>query len=108
MHHKMPLADAAEIAKVAVRLARKGGYVDQWARELDKGRPGVPAFLLVTWSDSCYDAQVINGNETGGPDFSSPQAARFLPHPFLVLPLWTLFEDVWKKSAAMLSADQKA
>ena len=86
-HHKMPLADAAEIAEVAVRLASQGGYLDHWGRELGKGRLGIPVFLLVTWSDGCYDAQVINGNETGGPDFSAPEAARFLSHPFMIVPL---------------------
>jgi hypothetical protein len=107
-HHKMPLADAAEIAKVATRLATKGGWLDHWSRALSEGRPGVAAFMVVTWSDDCYDAQVINGNEAGKPDFSSSEAARFLMHPFMVLPLWALFEDVWKKSMAMVSADKKA
>jgi hypothetical protein len=65
--------------------------------------------MVVTWgADNCYDAQLIDGNEAGEPDFSSPEAARFLTHPFMVVPLSTLFEDVWKKSMVMLSADQKA
>jgi len=107
-HHKMPLADAKEIAEAAVRLATESGYLGLWARALSKDRPGVPAFMLVTWSDDCYDALIVHSNETGGPDFSSSDAARFLTHPFMVVPLWALFEDVWKKSAAMLSADKKA
>ena len=106
-HHKMPLADAAEIADVATRLATKGGWLDHWARALSEGRPFVHAYMVVTWSNDCYDAQIIDGNK-GGPDFLSPEAARFLTHPFMVVPLSTLFEDVWKKSMVMLSADQKA
>ena len=108
-HHKMPLADAAEIAKVATRLATKGGWLDHWARALTEGRPVDAKFMVVTWgADNCYDAQLIDGNKAGEPDFSSPEAARFLTHPFMVLPLSTLFEDVWKRSMGMLSADQKA
>jgi hypothetical protein len=107
-HHKMPLADAKKIAEAAVRLTTKSGYLGLWARALSKGLPGAAAFLLVTWSDDCYDALIVHGNEAVGPDFSSPEAARFLTHPFMVVPLSALFEDVWKKSEAMLSADQKA
>jgi len=107
-HHKMPLADAAKIAEVASRLATKGGWLDHWARALNEGRPFVAAFMVVTWSDDCYDAQIINGNEAGEPDCSSSEVARFLTHPFMVVPLSTLFEDVWKKSMVMLSADHKA
>jgi hypothetical protein len=106
-HHKMPLADAAKIAEVASRLATKGGWLDHWARALSEGRPFVATYLAVTWgADNCYDAQLIDGNNE--PDFSSPEAARFLTHPFMVVPLSALFEDVWKKSMVMLSADQKA
>jgi hypothetical protein len=108
-HHKMPLADAAEIAKVASRLAAKGGWLRHWARALTEGGPVGAKFMVVTWgADNCYEAQLIDGNEAGEPDFSTSEAARFLTHPFMVLPLSTLFEDVWKKSVAMLSADQKA
>ena len=108
-HHKMPLADAAEIARVASRLATKGGWLDHWARALSEGRPvAVASFMVVTWgADNCYDAQLVDGNKTGEPDFSS-EAARFLTQPFMVVPLSPLFEDVWKKSMVMLSADQKA
>jgi len=106
-HHKMPLADAAEIADVAKRLATEGGFVDHWARALEGGRPFVAGFMLVTWQDDCYDAQIINGDKAGRPDFSSPKAARFLKQPFLVLPLSHLFEDVWNKCTAMLAADRK-
>jgi hypothetical protein len=108
-HHKMPLADAAKIAEVASRLATKGGWLDHWARALSEGRPFVATYLAVTWgADNCYDAQIIDGNKAGEPDFSSSEVARFLTHPFMVVPLSTLFEDVWKKSMVMLSADQKA
>jgi hypothetical protein len=108
-HHKMPLADAAKIAKTASRFATEGGYVDYWARLLEKDRPLVAlAFLVVTWSGNCYDAQIIGGNKAGEPDFSSSEAARFLPHPFMVIPLSALFEDVWRKGTAMLAVDQKA
>jgi hypothetical protein len=107
-HHKMPLADAAKIAEVATRLATKGGWLDHWARALSEGRPFVAAFMAVTWSNDCYDAQLFDGNKAGEPDFSSPDVARFLTHPFMIVPLSALFEDVWKKSMAMLSADKKA
>jgi hypothetical protein len=107
-HHKMPLADAAEIAQVASRLTTKGGWLRHWARALTEGRPVDAKFMVVTWgADNCYDAQLIDGNEAGEPDFL-PEAARFLTHPFMVVPLSTLFEDVWKKSMVMLSADHKA
>jgi hypothetical protein len=107
-HHKMPLGDAAKIAEAATRLATKGGYVDHWARALSEGRPFVPAFMVVTWPNDSYDAQITNRDKGGGPDFSRPKMARFLAHPFMVVPLSALFEDVWEKSMAMLSADQKA
>ena len=108
-HHKMPLADAAEIARAASRLAKKGGWLDHWARALTEGRPfAVASFLVVTWSNDCYDAELVKGDKTGRPDFSSPKLARFLTQPFAVLPISHLFEDVWKKSMAMPSADQKA
>ena len=107
-HHKMPLADAATIAQVAGRLATKGNWIDHWARNLSEGRPFVAAFMLVTWAVDCYDARIIAADKVGGPDFSSPDAARFLAHPFLVVPLSAFFEDVWKKSMVMLSADRKA
>jgi hypothetical protein len=106
-HHKMPLADAAEIAGVARRLAKKEGWIGHWARALSEGRPYIAAFLAVTWTDDCYDAQIIEGDEAGGPNFSSPKMARFLTHPFMVVPLSALFKDVWEKSIAMLSAVPK-
>jgi hypothetical protein len=108
-HHKMPLADAAKIAQAAGRLAREGKWVDNWARALSEGRHPVHAFMLVTWADDCYDAQIIAAdNKTGGPDFSSQNAARFLAHPFMTIPVSNFFVDVWNKSKAMLAADQKA
>lgn len=107
-HHKMPLGDAAEIAQTAARLATEGGYVDHWARALSEARPFVPAFMVVTLLDDCYEAKIINEDKAGRLDFSSPDVAHFLAHPFIVVPLSALFEDVWKKSVAMLSSDRKA
>jgi hypothetical protein len=108
-HHKMPLADAATIAQAAGRLAREGNWVDNWARALSEGGRPVHAFMLVTWENKCYEARIIAAdNETGGPDFSSAEAARFLAHPFMAIPVFTFFVDVWNKSKAMVAADQKA
>jgi hypothetical protein len=100
-HGKMPLADAAEIARLADRLARKEQWMQQWSRALQLGHPVVTGFLAVTWSDDCYDAEIIPGGKGGWPDFSD-ERSRFLSQPFLLLPLSELFEDVWKKSVALL------
>jgi hypothetical protein len=105
-HHKLPLADAAKIAEVASRLASKGRYVDHWVRALENGRSFVGAFMLVTWSNDCYDAQIINSDSAGRPDFTAPESTRFLEHPFMVLPLSALFEEVWRKCTALLGAQQ--
>lgn len=107
--HKKPLADAAEIAEVARRLAVKGGLPHHWARSLEANRPFVPAFLIMAWSGNCYDAQVIRGDKRGWPDFSAVKdmETRFLPHPFLIVPLSTLLEDVWRKCTAMLTEDDR-
>ena len=98
-------ADAAEIAEVARRLAVKGGFAHHWARSLEANREFVPAFLIMAWSGNCYDAQVIRGDKRGWPDFSAVKdmETRFLPHPFLIVPLSTLLEDVWRKCTAMLT-----
>ena len=107
--HKKPLADAAEIAEVARRLAEKGGVAHHWARSLEASQPLIPAFLIMAWSGNCYDAQVIRGDKSGWPDFSAVKSmeTRFLPHPFLIVPLSTLFEDVWRKCTAMLTEDDR-
>ncbi len=109
-HGKMPLADAAEIARLADRLARKGMWMQQWARALAEGHPMVPAFLAVTWSKECYDAEVIPGGKDGWPDFSSGRnmRERFFAHPLLLVPISQLYVEVWTKSAAMLAEDNKA
>jgi len=67
--------------------------------------------MIVAWSNDCYDAQVINGDDkTGWPDFASVPdiRRRFFKHPFLILPHKDLFVDVWRKCMTMLAADQKA
>jgi len=107
-HHKMPLADAAEIARVAFRLAEKGGWIEHWARNLNANRPCLAAYLVVTWTNSCYDAELAGADKAGRPDFSSPKMARFLKQPFIVLPVYHLFEDVWQKCAAMLAKEDTA
>jgi hypothetical protein len=101
-------AQASEgLAKIA-ELATKGGWIEHWARALDAKRPFVTAFMLLTWSKGCYDAQLINGDESGLPDFAVPNLRRrFFKHPFLVMPLSDLFVDVWQKCVAMLSSEQK-
>jgi hypothetical protein len=105
-HHKVPLADAAAIA----RLATQGGYIEHWARALDADRPLIPAFMVVAWSKGCYDKQIINGDKSGWPDFSSVPnlRRRFFRHPFMVLPLLDFFVDVRQKCLAMLTSDLKA
>jgi hypothetical protein len=110
-HQKIGPGDAAkavEAAKIAA-LATKGGWVEHWARALDANRSLVAAFMVVACSNDCYDAQVINGNASGWPDFSSVpnMRRRFFKHPFLVLPHKDLFVDVWKKCVAMLASEQK-
>jgi hypothetical protein len=105
-HHKVPLADAAAIG----RLATEGGYIEHWARALDADKPLIAAFMVVAWSKGCYDKQIISADEkTAWPDFSSVpnMRSRFFRHPFLVLPLVDFFEDVRKKCLAMLSSEQK-
>jgi hypothetical protein len=104
-HHKVPLADAAAIG----RLATEGGYIEHWARALDANKPLIAAFMVVAWSKGCYDAQVINGDKSGLPNFASLPTVRrrFFKHPVLVLPLSELFVDVWRKCMAMLSSEQK-
>jgi hypothetical protein len=107
-HHKLPFPEATTVAQVASRLATKGGWINHWAGGLSKGGTVVGAFMLVTWADDCYDAQIVFADKVGGPDFSSPDAARFLGHPFLVIPLSAFFEQVWKRSKAVTMPDQKA
>ncbi len=102
-------ADAAKaLAKIAT-LATKGGWIEHWARALDANRSLVTAFMVVACSNDCYDAQVINSDTSGWPDFSSVpnMRRRFFKHPFLVLPHKDLFVDVWQKCVAMLSSEQK-
>jgi hypothetical protein len=104
-------ADAGKaLAKIA-ELATKGGWIESWARALEANRPLIPAYMIVAWSNDCYDAQVINGDDkTGWPDFASVPdiRRRFFKHPFLILPHKDLFVDVWRKCMTMLAADQKA
>ena len=101
-------AKVVEAAKIAA-LATKGGWVEHWARALDANRSLVTAFMVVAWSNDCYDAQVINGDASALPDFSSVpnMRRRFFKHPFLVLPHKDLFVDVWKKCVAILASEQK-
>jgi hypothetical protein len=106
-HHKLPFPEAIRVAQAAGRLARDGKWIDHWARNLSEGRPFVAAFMLVTWADDCYDAWIIAADKNGGPDFSSPDAARFLAHPFMTIPVSNFFVDVWNKSKALLAADQE-
>jgi hypothetical protein len=106
--HKLPLADAAEIARVAERLARKGRWIEHWERALNAHRPFVAAYMAVTWSSGCYDAELFGGDQTGRPDFSSPSLARFLQCSFLISPVAHFFFDVGTKCMAMMAENKKA
>lgn len=110
-HQKIGPGDAAKVVEAAqiAALATKGGWVEHWARALDANRSLVTAFMVVAWSNDCYDAQVINGDASALPDFSSVpnMRRRFFKHPFLVLPHKDLFVDVWKKCVAILASEQK-
>lgn len=107
-HHKIGPADAAKLydaARIAA-LAKKGGWVEHWARALDENRAFVTSFMVVAWINDCYDAQVVNGDKDGWPDFSSaPNTRRFLKHPFLLLPSTGIFLDVREKCLTMLAGD---
>ena len=96
-------------ARIAA-LATKGGWVEHWARALEANRPYVTGCIVLAWSKGCYDGQWINGDDAGWPDFSSVPnlQRRFFDHPFLVLPVTSLFIDVWRKCMTMLSVEQKA
>jgi hypothetical protein len=100
------LLKAANVAK----LATKGGWVEHWARALEQNRPSVTGFIILVWSKDSYDGQWVNAEDSGWPDFSSVPnlRRRFLDHPFTVLPVTTLFKDVWHKCMTMLAADPKA
>jgi hypothetical protein len=106
-HHKLPFPEAISVAQVAVRLARDGKWIDHWARNLSEGRPFAAAFMLVTWGDDCYDAKIVAADKVGGPDFSSPDSARFLTHPFMTIPVSDFFVDVWNKSKAMVTPEKE-
>lgn len=108
-HDKIGPADASKVVEAAevAALAQKGGWVEHWARALSAGRPFIPAFTVVAWLNDCFDAQVINGDKKGWPDFSSASGMRrFFDHPFLILPSSGLFVDVWHKCVALLDNER--
>lgn len=101
-HHKIPPSDAAMIAE----LATKGGWIEHWARALEGKGKFVPAYMLVAWRDDCYESQIVNGDKDDLPDLSVKEAKPFLGHPFIVLPLTTLFFDVFSKCKEMLMPEK--
>jgi hypothetical protein len=110
VHQKVGPSDAAEALKVAklAALARKGGWVEHWARNLDAGRPFIRAFMVVSWVNDCWNAEVIGEDKFGWPDFSAVKdmRRRFFTHPFTVWPLTDLFIDVRQKCMAILMPDK--
>jgi hypothetical protein len=109
-HHKMPLADARKVADAARRLATKGGYADSWARTLAAGSSISLHAVMLVRPDACQVAQIIKADEAGRPDFAGEEAAQFLKrpfHPFMVVLLSALFEDVWKKCASVMTVNTK-
>jgi hypothetical protein len=94
---KIQPSDAAKVAE----LATKGGWIEHWARALEGKGKFVTAYMVVAWADDCYDSQIINGDKDGLPDFSVKEMKRFLGGAFIVLPLTTIFTDVYKRYLAI-------
>jgi hypothetical protein len=103
---QFPIARAVEIADVVARLAAKNGWLQHWAKALEARRPLIPGFAVVAWLNDCYDAYLVEGDQKTGLPILSSIPKRFLPHPYLMLPLSAPFIDVWQKCLAILDSER--
>jgi hypothetical protein len=99
---KIPASDAAKIAKTAIDLLNKGGFLEHWIRAVDANRNMVAAYLMDAWLDDCYTAEIISGDKDGLPDFSIRKVKQFLGHPFMMVRLDRPFVDCYRKCLSIL------